>query len=529
MKTTTTFSSSGHHAQSRIKAVIELGSTSIRMVIAEENIARNGKLKILDQLQQTVSLGRDSFRTGKIAPDTIEACVSAVKSFRGVMQEYGITDQKAIRAIASSAVREARNQGALLDRILLTTGISVDVIDAAEVNRLTYSAIRPVLARQSYFLKKNTLVIEVGGGSTEALMFHRGRVTSSHMYRMGSLRLLQSVEAMGIPRSREIIVIRDSIDQTIREIKESILPASPLVMVVLGAEMRFAAKCLYPDWDHHTPISLNTEALANLSRQMNVLQDDEIAQKYLLPIEEAETIRPALMIVARLAEALPLTRLVVTDVNLRSGLLAEMRAGGNWTRSFKQQIINSALDVAKRYEVNSRHARNVKTYALELMRHLRKQYDFSPRDEMILTVACLLHEIGRFVHESAHHKHSYYLISNCDLFGLGAHETELAALVARYHRRSDPKATHSSFMAQSRDDRLTIKKLSALLRVANALDRFKEKRPLRLHFKQSDGLLTITTSALGSMPVLQRRLQTQARLFQEVYGCKIVLRQQEKE
>lgn len=510
-------------------AVIEIGTTSIRMVIAEPRRSSKGKARILDSLQQTVAVGRDTFTTGAIGRKTTEACVSALTSFRQIMREYGIEQPDQLRAIASSAVREASNREAFIDRILIATGIQVSVIEEAEVNRLTYRAVRPVLGRQRFFKKADTLVVEVGGGSTETLLFHRGRVTRSHMHRLGSLRLTKSVEELAVSRRREWDILSETIDQEVEQIRGSIPVAKPLVMVALGADTRFAVSLLHPEWDRQSLIAVSTEELGNLVSQLAGLSIEDLVKRHHLSYEEAETIRPALLITVRLAQAFHLRRLFVADVNLRSGLLAEMDAGGNWADEFKRQIVSSTLETARRYQVDMAHAQHVCAYAMDLFAFLRKLHDFSTRDEMILTVAALLHETGRFVSTSAHHKHAWYLMRNSEIFGLGTREIELAAQVARYHRRSVPKPSHSAYMQLRRADRLTVSKLAAILRVANALDCLKSRRRIGIKIKEHEGSLILMTDAFTNLPILQQRTASRADLFEQMYGLRIAIRQKAKD
>jgi exopolyphosphatase/guanosine-5'-triphosphate,3'-diphosphate pyrophosphatase len=510
-------------------AVIEIGTTSIRMVIAEPCRDRKGKARILDSLQQTVSLGRDTFTTGAIGRKTTEACVSALISFRQIMREYGIDQSGQFRAIASSAVREATNRESFIDRILIATGIQVTVIEEAEVNRLTYRAVRPVLGHQRFFKKADTLVVEVGGGSTETLLFHRGRVTRSHMHSLGSLRLTKSVEGLAVSRRREWEILRDTIDQEVERIRSGISVAKPLVMVALGADTRFAAALLHPEWDRQSLIAVTTEELESLVSQFAEMSVEDLVKQHHLSYEEAETIRPALLITVRLAQAFHLRRLFVADVNLRSGLLAEMDAGGNWTDEFKRQIVSSTIETARRYQVNIAHAQHVCAYAMELFAYLRRLHDFSTRDEMILTVAALLHEVGRFVSTNAHHKHAWYLIRNSDIFGLGTLEVELAAQVARYHRRSAPKPTHTAYMQLRRADRLTVSKLAAILRVANALDCLKGRQRVPIKFREHEGTLILMTDAFTNLPIMQQTTASRADLFEQMYGLRIAIRQKTKD
>ncbi len=506
-------------------AVIELGSTSVRMTIAQ--VQRHQVTRILDSLQQSISLGRDTFTTGAIGRRTTEACVSAIQSFSRVMLEYGLQPSASdhVRVVTSSAVREATNRDAFLDRILIATGVEVSVLEEAEINRLTYRAVRPLLGKRVSFKKSDTLVIEVGGGSTETLMFHRGKVTSSHMYKMGSLRLAQSLDDMAVSRQRVWQMMRQTIDQTAEQIRNAISPTRSLHILALGSDMRFAASILQPNWDRQSLTSLSVAALQELTDSLLPLSPETLVSRHHLSYEDADTIRPALLIYCRLASILKVKRIFVAEVNLRTGLLTEMATGGVWTAEFKEQIVNSTMEVAARYQTDMRHCKHVNHYALAIFRHLQPTQKFTARQEMILTVAALLHEIGGYVNDRAHHKHSYYLISNSDIFGFSSHDVQLAALVARYHRRSAPKNSHTPYMSLHRKDRLVVSQLAAILRIANVLDALKDRREISLTCQQQERSLVLLTNAVTNLPLIQKRINERSDLFTQIYGLDVVVRQ----
>lgn len=349
------------------------------------------------------------------------------------------------------------------------------------------------------------------------------------MYRLGSLRLAKAIEEFSVSRLRETDLMVDAIDQTIEEISRAILPEKPLVMVALGSDIRFAATLLHPEWDRKSLISIRAEPLQELTRKICRMSADTLVAQHHLSYEDAETLPPALMIYSRLAKAFQLNHLLVAEVNLRSGLLAEMDAGGNWTAEFKNQIVSSALEVANRYHVDIGHARRVCAYCMDILDFLRKQHSFSPREQMILTVAALLHETGRFVNVASHHKHTQYLVATSDIFGLGRQDIELAALVARYHRRSSPKATHGTYMQHPREERLMVSKLAAILRLANALDCLKEPRRVPLKLRIHDDNLLLLTHSLTNLQFIQRRVASRSDLFAQIYGLNVSVRQKDKD
>jgi len=509
----------------RLLAVIELGTTSIRMVVGQASGTR--RVETIDALEQAVSLGRDTLTRGVIGRETTERCVNALCGFRRVFEEYGVGERD-VRVVATSAVREAANRDSFLDRVLVATGLNVEVIDQAEVNRLTYRAVQPQLRAQPFFRKSDVLVVEVGGGSTETLLFRKGKVSAAHLYRLGALRLRTLFEDENAPRQRLESLMRAEITQTLAQMHHNLGPLFSPQMVLLGSEARFACSALSPGGRPGSPCELTVPAFRKFVRRIIGKTVDQVAREYSLSYTEAETLGPSLFICTALAEELKLKRVLVGEATLRTGILAEMTTGERWTAEFRRQVINSAMAIARRYDVDLRHARHVAAYGRQIIDALRDRYDLSERDEVIFHVAALLHEVGQAINASGHHKHSRYLILNSDIFGLGRRDITLAALVARYHRRAAPRPSHADYMELGRADRITVSKLSAIMRVANALDRLHSPRPLKLKMRLEGKRFVMEALTDSDLSLLQRRVQERSQLFTSIFGKEVLLRSKGK-
>ena len=162
--------------------------------------------------------------------------------------------------------------------------------------------------------------------------------------------------------------------------------------------------------------------------------------------------------------------------------------------------------------------------SVRLFRELQAEHQLSARYELLLHVAALLHEIGSFVSNRSHHKHSMYLILNSELFGLGRHDTTLIALVARYHRRASPQAYHEVFSTLTRDDRLAVAKMAAILRVADALDRNHMQQARELSFSRERGRFIITVGDMEDLTLERMALKDKGGMFEDIYGLEVVLR-----
>ena len=452
----------------RTVAVIDIGTTSIRMEIAEIN--HQGEVRTLEKLSQAVSIGKDTFTRGVISKPTIEDCARVLKSYRSKLKEYPISNGDQIRVVATSAVREATNRLAFIDRIYIATGMQVEPLDEAEVNRLTYLGIQPFLQAEPSLAAARTIVAEVGGGSTELLVVRGTNVLYSHTYRLGSLRLRETLEAYQAPAIKQRQIMETQIQKTVEQVREHVVGDGPIEMIAMGGDVRFAAAQLLPNRKPDTLASLPVTALEDLTNRMLALSEDRLIQRYHLSVPDAETLGPALLAYVQLARAFDLTSILVNDSTMRDGLLKEMAVKDAWTEEFGSQIIRSALDLGRRFEFDEAHARHVADLCKLLFNELHDEHHLEPRYAIILYVAALLHEIGLFVSTRSSHKHSMYLIMNSELFGLSNRDVLLVALTARYHRRASPKPEHDGYASLARDGRVAVAKMAAILRVAVALD-----------------------------------------------------------
>ena len=503
-------------------AVIDVGTSSIRMAIAE--IADTGKVRTLEALSQAVSLGKDTFTLGYIANATIEDCVRVLRSYRRKLREYQINELHQIRVVATSAVREARNRLAFLDRVYIATGLEVEAIDEAEVNRITYLSVQPQLRADTSLAEASTVVIEVGGGSTEMLLIKEGNVMYAHTYRLGSLRLRQTLETFRAPTVKIRGIMETHVARTVDEIRQHVPRQDRIEVVAMGGDVRFAASQLLAEWDQDTLARIPLSDLTRFTDRMLRHSEDELVQKYHVHITDAETVGPALLTYVSLARAFQLDHVLVTNANLRDGLLMEMAAKAAWTEEFSQQIVRSAIDLGRKFMFDEPHACHVAELSRKLFRELIEEHHLPARYEIILYVAALLHEIGLFVSNRSYHKHSMYLIRNSELFGLSKSDLLLVSLVARYHRRASPLPGHEGYATLDREQRVAVAKMAAMLRVAAALDESRSQRINDLFCEADDGRMVITVPGVEDLSLEQLALNQNVALFEETYGMPVLLR-----
>lgn len=507
----------------QVCAVIDIGATSIRMAVAE--VDGCGRWEIRDQLQQSFSLGRDTFTSGNIGFATTETCVRILRHFLAVLREnWGVTSLAQVRAVGTSAVCEAANCGQFINRIQIATGIAIEPIAGADVNRLTYLAVQSLIAENAEFRRDNLLLIEVGGGNTEVMGLHNGLVDFSQTHRLGAFRVREILAESGDSGLDLEELLDTDISSAVRSIRDELVPGKPIRFLALGGECRFAAKRIVPSWDGRSVIKIETARLAAVAREMLGRKVEELVNELYLPLPEAETLAPALLAYVGLARELAVDTIHVGTQTLRTGLLAELVAAGEWDDTFSRQVIHSAKKLGKKYRYDERHALCVADYARQLFDVMRPVHQLPARARALLEIATILHDIGSMVSNQSHHKHTCYLMQNSGLFGLGTSDLAVASQVARYHRRATPRRAHDEFMRLSCEQQLMVVKLAAILRVADALDRAHKQHLGELELTVTDTSLVIMTAFKGSLAVEKMALESKGKMFAEVYGLSPQLR-----
>ncbi|MAV35737.1 MAG: exopolyphosphatase [Planctomycetaceae bacterium] len=506
----------------RSVGVIDVGSTSLRMAIAE--IDQHQGVRILETLSQSVNLGKDTFTRGRIRKTTIEECVRALKRYRSKLAEYQIVEDKNIRVVATSAVREANNRLAFLDRVYLATGLQIEAIDEAEVSRITYLGIQRFFWAEPELSTVNTIVTEVGGGATEVLLVKNGNVHFSHTYRLGSQRIRKSLQSQRTPAAKVREIMETRILQTVQRVVSQVPREGRNVMIGIGGDIRFAAQQLHPDWPADKMPRLPLAWLEQFTQMILEMTEDELVQRYQLSFPDAETVGPALLTYLELARSLGLEEVLVNNANLRDGLLQEMAAGESWNDEFRNQVIRSAVALGRNYAFDEPHAQHVAHLCDQLFHGLTDTHRLARPFDLILHVAAVLHEIGAYVSSRSLHKHSMYLIRNSEVFGLGARQLLLVALVARYHRRASPQSAHEAYSTLSLDERVAVSQLAAILRVAIALDEARQQRIDAFEISWEAGSMVITVPNIDDLSIEQLAMSQHGSLFEEVFGATVLLR-----
>jgi len=509
-----------------ILSVIDIGASGIRMLIAE--LKPDGTVRTLETLERPIALGRETFKTGTLSASSIQKAVNVLRQFRTLMDTYGVTHT---RAVATSAVRAALNRDTFVDRVFLATGIEIEVIEGSQETLLTFAAVQRVLEAHPEYGDGDALMFELGGGATEWALVRNGQVAASITHDLGTVAMRDALRAGEPDRRSRTRLITHNVREMMNVVRRSLPFEKVTHLVAVGSEARFAARAAgggsggngaEPATDIGT---VSAKDLKKLADQILTMTPDQVAASFSIAPNEAESLAPAFLVYAELLRLNQAERLLVPRASMRDGLLLHMvrsiQSGS--TVLFPDQTIAAAVNLARKYNADVAHGTHTATLSRAIFHATRTQHQMGEKEQLLLEVASIVHDIGGFVAARGHHRHTYYLLINSEVFGLSGMDLEIVANVARYHRRGGPQSDHPAYASLPRQARLAVNRLSAILRVADALDKGHTQRVADPKISVVGDELRIEVAGGEDLALERLTLDAKSGLFEEVFGLKPVL------
>ncbi len=500
------------------QAVIYVGAASLSMVIGTQNTAKG--FHEVEHLDRPLPMARDIFRAGTVTRSTMEQATGILRDYLRTTREYSLP-LESIRLYTTNILSEAANHEIFLNRLQVATGLSARLIDDGDMTRLVYQIARRLLEKNPKLAQGNTFVSHIGPGNTRALYFKQGRLAAYSNYRLGIFRAREAVAGVDSESPQHLTHLEEQIRGVVDHLAQDYSGYKMDYHVAIGAEIQSIAKQIAQP--KQGACRVNENDLERFTEKLALLNPDELVRQLHVHYTGAEGIVPALQTNLALARCFGDEFLWVPDGDFQRELMQDLVVARPRTATFQEEVMQAAGEIGIRYKTDRKHAIHVANFAQQLFRELQHLHALEPRYELVLRVAAVLHEVGMFISPREHHKHSLYILLQTEIFGLSTTERELAALLARYHRRYNPEPNHPHFSDLSREQRMIVFKLAALLRIADALDRSHAQRIKTIILRPEGSRLTILTPGVEDTTIEQIAINSKCDIFREIYGFEIVL------
>lgn len=501
-------------------AAIYVGSSDIAMKICE--VAGSKKnFKVVDSVSKVLELGKDTYSTGNLNIDSIRAVCEILNDFKIKMKEYQVTEY---RAYATSAIREAANSEIVLDAIKRKTGLIVNILSNSEQRFISYKGLVAKYDKFEQVVSKNTALVDVGAGSVQISLFDKTCMVLTENIHIGAVRVRDYLSILGSRSGQLDKLITEYVDNEIDTFRNVYLNDKEIKNVIAVGEFVNAARRIIPEYVKDEKIT--REELDKMYGRISKLSPEELAMKYGFEYERATLILPNTIIYKSFLNNSKAEEIYVPKVDFCDGIAASYISEGSGTvfnHNFYDDIIATANNIGKRYKSNKNHVEKVRYLALEIFDNVKKYHGMGKMERLQLQIAATLHECGNFINLSDGANNSYYIVANTEILGLSHKERMEVANVIRFNVMHLPSNTAPGDTL-SECDYIKVAKLSAILRIANILDKAHVQKLSDISITVKEDEMIITAMTNEDMTLEAGLFEDRANFFEKIFGIRPVLK-----
>jgi exopolyphosphatase/guanosine-5'-triphosphate,3'-diphosphate pyrophosphatase len=424
-----------------------------------------------------------------------------------------------LRAVATSAAREASNGHLLVERIARVSGIELELINGEEEARLIHQAVVHALNLKN----KRTLLIDIGGGSIEVTTSTGQNIISTDSYSLGTVRLLEKLDSKDTDRKAFGKMVQEYAEAARYHIEQDIGGEKIQVCAGTGGNVEEIGRLRQKLFKGNSDRYVTLDELEELIKRLNSLSYAERIQKWKLRPDRADVILPASIVLHMIASEAGVKQILIPNVGLKDGILLDIadELSHRPQPHRREQAWESALHMGRKYKFDEKHGRLTAKLAAYLFEQSKPLHNLTDDHLLPLEIAALLHDIGHFINAVDHERHGYYLLSVNHLIGLTAREQNIVANIVRYHRKQSPSTDDGNFKSLTQPDRSIVNKLTALLRLADSIDVSHDNLVTNVKLNETKSGWRIQVSSRTDTMLANWALEKRKTLFEEVFGVRL--------
>ncbi len=497
-------------------AAIDAGSNALRLVVAE--LDDDWKVHPIQNIRIPVRLGEDAFTNNFFREQTMQQAVDAFLQFRRIIDDFGVSK---IRAVSTSAMRETVNSDILVDRILRSSGIELEVISGEEEARLVYVAVADAVD----ISEKRALLIDIGGGSVEVTVTQEGSILTAKTHPLGTVRLLQRLRENTAPSHPDSFgrLLREYTEAARRRIGQDVGSMAADVCIGTGGNVEAIGELRQKIFKRDSDRVVTASELDELVTLLEGMSVRERISRFGLRPDRADVILPAAIVLKMITGIAGVDQVLIPNVGLKNGLLLDLSR--NMAQAMvlpdRNQVFGSAVRIGQKYQFNQEHAFYVAGLATSLFDQAAKLHQLDGEERLVLEVGALLHDIGHFVNTVNHDQHGDYLLRANQIIGLSERQQEMAACLVQFHRKGVPYRDIPITSTLNQKDRLTATKLCAFLRLADGLDGSHTQRVSEATFTETRSGWLLQLKGNDDLTLEKWSVIKRKALFEEIFGVSL--------
>ena len=503
-------------------AAIDAGSFELSMKIFE--ISPKSGMHEIDHIRHRIDLGTETYATGKMAYERVDELCRYLNEFTKIMKGYKVSEYK---AYGTSAIRETENTAIILDQIRQRTGINVEVLSNSEQRFLGYKAIAFKGEAFNKFIEKGTAIVDIGGGSIQISLFDKDKLVATQNMRLGVLRLREILSHLDVGKAQYDAILTEMISSQLSVFKKLYLKDRQITNIIVVDDYinALVQKKFFSDkvGEH-----VDVKTFQKLMKLAGEKTSQELTRIFDMPQESIDLLYISYVLLKRIIEVMNAEMLWAPGMTLCDGMAYEYAQENKIVlpeHDFEQDIIACAQNISKRYMGSKKRGETLEKIALTIFDSMKKVHGLGQRDRLLLRLATLLHDCGKYISMTNLGECSYSIIMATEIIGLSHMEREIVANVVKFNHEEFEYYDVSKASTLDQESYLRIAKLTAILRVANGLDRSHKQKFKDVKTILKDDVLTITVDTKEDITLEKGMFSHRADFFEEVYSVKPVIKQ----
>lgn len=507
-------------------AAIGIGSIVTEMKIFECGSRRG--MKEIDWICTRLNLGTDAYKTGRINRAKIEELCTILLDFKRIMQGYKVTDYK---ICATSAFRESRNMLIMKDYIEKQTGLKIDVLSNSEQRFVDYKSIASVATEFDSVIQNAAAIVDIGGNSMQISLFDKDKLITTQNIRVGSVTTRERLAPLTKNSEHFEKMVQEILNHELagfgklyqkdRQIKNLIVLGGNLLALVREYEK-----------ENRRITAVTKEQFQTVYDRVVNRQPEEIAEIYNMAPEQSAAIVPSAIFCRCMIENFGAETLWIPEYSLCDGLAYDFAVKNGYIKSchsFEEDIIAASRSISKRYKCSQAHIRNLEEIALQVFDKMKKIHGMGKRERLLLQISVILHNCGKFISLEDVSECAYNIIMATEIIGLSHVEREMIAYTVKFN--TSPFAYYDEMGARTsltKEEYMVVAKLTAILRMVNALDRTHKQKCKNVNVTLKEHELKLTVTSQEDLSLEIGTFNEKAEFFEEIFNVHPVFKQRKQ-
>ena len=501
-------------------AAIDIGSYEVSMKIFE--LSKKIGFRELNDVRYSLELGKGVYSDGKLDTQMLDVLCETLNDFKRMMQDFGVVEY---RACGTSALRELANPLIIVEQIYRRTGFKVEILSNAEQHFLGYKSIAAIERGFKKMIQKGTAILDVGGGSLQVSLFDKDALVTTQSLKMGSLRIRQRLQELEKTTIHYDKLVEEFIRNDLTNFQRLYLKDRDIKNVILMGD--FITDMIFQE-EMKDKIITRNEFMKRYEDMVDKTED-VLAQEMEIDPEYASLVVPTMVVCRSFIDIFQAEALWAPGVSLLDGIAYDYAEKKKFIRSvhnFENDILVTSKNIAKRYSSSKSHIQGTMNLCLNIFDSMKKVHGMGNRERLLIQIAALLHDCGKYISMGNVSECSYQIIMSTEIIGLSSLERKMIAYAVRYNTTAFVYYDEIQMLGAGidRESYIKIAKMTAILRLANAMDRSHCQKVKGIKTVLKDRELQMVMDSSQDISLELGLLQDKVAFFEEVFGIRLVIR-----